>query len=669
LDAPGRRIFRTADKRLDAHAGEVLALPVEKEGVGAAAAAARYSVAFAACPRATRHCRTGPMLHPFTLFRARAGVRLLPCLLLAPLPAQVLEKPGDAPAANAPRRAGGGALAASNPVTRGPFVSRQVNRDAAGQNITGDAANEPSIAIDPTNPNNIVIAWRQFDNAASNFRQNGWAYSHDAGITWTFPGVVQPNQFNSDPVVDTDALGNFFYLSYPAGSTLNVFRSATAGVSWTGPVIAPGGDKAWMTIDKTTGIGRGNIYIMWQVASGPATFTRSTNGGASFASAITVPSTPTFGTIAVDSSGTLYAAGLHGQRFGSFLMARSTNARDPAQTPAFSVVTVNMGGSMGISGGPNPGGLLGQAQVAVDPSRPGFVYELCSVVPTAGSNAMDVHLARSTDGGMTFSAPVRVNDDPASGAWHWFGTIAVAPNGRIDVVWNDTRTSGVSNLSETFYAYSLDAGLTFSRSTPVSPQWDSTIGFPNQNKIGDYYDMRADAAAANLAYSATFNGEEDVYFLRLGDCNNNGVHDSTDIATGFSFDSNADTIPDECQFLQADLGHAAGLHMLVGGDDLTQAGSRATLEVEGGPPGSPVGVVLSTGLLATPMPLPGGAVLLPDPAMGFGVIAGIANSQGKLGLPITGGARSVVTFYTQSAMLNGASLLVSNAVAINIGLP
>jgi hypothetical protein len=42
------------------------------------------------------------------------------------------------------------------------FVSYQVNVDANGNNIVGDAANEPSIAVDPTNGNKITIGWRQF---------------------------------------------------------------------------------------------------------------------------------------------------------------------------------------------------------------------------------------------------------------------------------------------------------------------------------------------------------------------------------------------------------------------------------------------------------------------------------------------------------------------------
>src|SRR6266480_2727793 len=74
-----------------------------------------------------------------------------------------------------------------------PFVSYQANVDANGNNILGDAGNEPSIAVDPTNPNRIAIGWRQFNTVASNFRQGGWGYSANGGLTWHFPGVLETN--------------------------------------------------------------------------------------------------------------------------------------------------------------------------------------------------------------------------------------------------------------------------------------------------------------------------------------------------------------------------------------------------------------------------------------------------------------------------------------------
>src|ERR1044071_4689641 len=95
----------------------------------------------------------------------------------------------------------------------GAFTSYQVNVDGQGNNIVGDAANEPSIAVDPTDGNKMTIGWRQFNSVQSNFRQGGWGYTTDGGIHWTFPGVLQNNVFRSDPVTKSDEIGQFFYLS------------------------------------------------------------------------------------------------------------------------------------------------------------------------------------------------------------------------------------------------------------------------------------------------------------------------------------------------------------------------------------------------------------------------------------------------------------------------
>jgi len=61
--------------------------------------------------------------------------------------------------------------------------------------------------------------------------------------------------------------------------------------------------------------------------------------------------------------------------------------------------------------------------------------------------------------------------------------------------------------------------------------------------------MVSDKVGAHVAYAATFNGEQDVYYLRIGDwdCNDNGVGDATDISSGTSLDLDLDGIPDECR--------------------------------------------------------------------------------------------------------------------------
>ena len=145
----------------------------------------------------------------------------------------------------------------------GIFVSYQVNVDANGDNIVGDAANECTISVDPTDGNKMAIGWRQFNSVLSNFRQGGYGYTTDFGVHWTFPGVLQNNVFRSDPVTNSDETGTFFYLSLMQDFCENMYRSTNGGQSWTElqpDGLAEGGDKQWFTIDKTNGPGHGFQY-------------------------------------------------------------------------------------------------------------------------------------------------------------------------------------------------------------------------------------------------------------------------------------------------------------------------------------------------------------------------------------------------------------------------
>ncbi len=415
-----------------------------------------------------------------------------------------------------------GATKARAQIVHNGHVSVQVNVDGSGFNIVGDAANEPSIAVDPTDSTLLAIGWRQFDNIASDFRQAGYGYTDDAGYSWTFPGVIDPGVFRSDPVLDANADGNFFYNSLTADGSTNfrchVYKSVDGGATWDSGVYAYGGDKQWQVIDTTDGIGRNNIYASWNstYSSCSGNFTRSYDGGQTFLPCTTVAGDPYWGTLAVGPDGELYVSGT------GMTIAKSTTMQDSSEPAAWDYNgTVNLDGSLEFSTGPNPAGLLGQNWVAVDhsdgPTR-GNVYMLASVDRISNADPLDVMFARSEDGGVTWSAPVRVNDDPGTTAWQWFGTMSVAPNGRIDAIWLDTRNDAVGGyLSQLFYSYSTDAGVSWSPNEELSPVFDPHVGWPQQNKMGDYFDMVSDDLGANLAYAATFNGEQDVYFIRIGD--------------------------------------------------------------------------------------------------------------------------------------------------------
>jgi putative cell wall-binding protein len=127
--------------------------------------------------------------------------------------------------------------------------------------------------------------------------------------------------------------------------------------------------------------------------------------------------------------------------------------------------------------------------MAVDP-RSGALY-----VVYVGFNFgdLDVILQRSTDKGVTWSQPMRVNDDPkGNGVRQVTPQVFVAPNGRVDVIWVDFRASYPSPIvpkpagnADVYYASSSDGGVTFTsgrRITDDSMNLDDGLN----GRIGTY---------------------------------------------------------------------------------------------------------------------------------------------------------------------------------------
>ena len=91
--------------------------------------------------------------------------------------------------------------------------------------------------------------------------------------------------------------------------------------------------------------------------------------------------------------------------------------------------------------------------------------------------------------------------------------------------------------------------------------------------------MVSDNLGANVAYAATFNGEQDIYFLRIGpwDCNGNEIVDALDISELRSRDCNTNQVPDECEY-RAD----------INGDGLTTLPDFAAFQKALTGPGVPI---------------------------------------------------------------------------------
>lgn len=121
--------------------------------------------------------------------------------------------------------------------------------------------------------------------------------------------------------------------------------------------------------------------------------------------------------------------------------------------------------------------------LAVDRQR-GRVY--AAFHARAGGDA-DVMLWRSPDAGATWSQPVRVNDPPAEdGTAQYLPQVAVAPTGRVDVVYYDRRDDPDNVMNEVSLATSRDAGASFTDRLVLSDEpFDSRIGFGGWRDMAD----------------------------------------------------------------------------------------------------------------------------------------------------------------------------------------
>jgi hypothetical protein len=94
--------------------------------------------------------------------------------------------------------------------------------------------------------------------------------------------------------------------------------------------------------------------------------------------------------------------------------------------------------------------------------------------------------------------------------------MSIAPNGRLDVVWNDNRAYVNENpfdvkKSQLYYATSSDGGLTWSSNQPISGCWVNGCA----HGVREYCQMISDDVGAHVAWAATFDGKTRIYHTRI----------------------------------------------------------------------------------------------------------------------------------------------------------
>jgi hypothetical protein len=155
-------------------------------------------------------------------------------------------------------------------------------------------------------------------------------------------------------------------------------------------------------------------------------------------------------------------------------------------------------------------------QLAVGPNEE--IYVLTTFTPTdRPTDDGDIFFLRSTDKGVTWDPPVRLNGDDSNRP-QFFPSIDVAPNGTIHAMWGDMRDDPNEVRYHIYYTRSEDGGTTWGFSdeelglstadTRVTDFPSNSLrGFPGGRFIGDYFSLTAADEDVFMVWTDTRLGE------------------------------------------------------------------------------------------------------------------------------------------------------------------
>jgi hypothetical protein len=128
-------------------------------------------------------------------------------------------------------------------------------------------------------------------------------------------------------------------------------------------------------------------------------------------------------------------------------------------------------------------------------------------------NGTDVFVSRSTDRGEHWSAPVRVNDDPAGVVKDQFNQwLSVDPiTGAVALSWNDARNDPADTKTDVYFSRSTNGGLSFAPNTKVTTAVsDESAANPFADAGNQYGDYEGIAAYGGTAHPVWTDGRRDA---------------------------------------------------------------------------------------------------------------------------------------------------------------
>lgn len=428
----------------------------------------------------------------------------------------------------------------------GPNI--RMGDDPASLPSTQRAQAEPHIARSLLDPDLLIATSQEGRFTDGGAVTCGYSVSTNGGLTWSrglLPGLTQinggPYSRASDPVAAVDARGflhvNTLGLAGANNATgiLLLSRSTNGGASFETPRIAylppspavfP--DKNWIAINTFTNTPRaGRIVITYTRFSGgttPIAFVLSDDGGVTWtppqlvtaAGANCQGSQPAFlpdGSLLIGYWNFTAPGGIEAIEVVRAAPG-STNFSAPVRVAA---VTEHNDDTA------RDGTFLPSLSVDAVGGRAFFAWQASVSEPATNRLVPRILTAWSDDGGVSWSAPRTVSDNPP-GVSVFNATVAAGHDGRTVVAaWWDKRVNApATNLVDTFAAFSFDAGTNWTpalRASDVSTDLRLAPLTGGGRMIGDYFGLAGPVGAdvpAVVANIDTRAGGPDPYALRVG---------------------------------------------------------------------------------------------------------------------------------------------------------
>jgi hypothetical protein len=431
-----------------------------------------------------------------------------------------------------------------------PGLSASSSPFTVGSNV--DASNEDtpqsetSITVDPNNPSDVVGGSNEIVRLPMRayFSSNGGKSFGAVDLPLPPPATTNGVDFGSDPGVAFDTHGNVYY-SYIVvffnrtfgsiqGTEVAVAKSTDGGKTWPQATFfnfnsgsGKFNDKPMIAVDTNPSSPfRDWVYVAWDNASNNAgksssnnalLFSRSTDGGATFSAPIAVNSLTggANSVIAADPfvgpNGEVYVA-WHDVQNNRVMVNSSFDGGAMFGQPVTIAPTLTPF-AVAIAPQASRGALVYPACGADQSggSHRGTLY--CSWMDETANNGTDIFLARSSDRGQQWTAPLRVNDDRQGVVKDQFNQwLAVDPiTGAVDLSWNDARNDPADTKTDVFFTSSTDGGLTFAPNVKVTTAMsDESAANPFADAGNQYGDYEGIAAFDGVAHPIWTDGRLDA---------------------------------------------------------------------------------------------------------------------------------------------------------------